>query len=135
MVGKEGDGAREHSNLMLAPLDALNELCSRALALNEYARRGERYEPPQVDDPHEKRVDEQIRDAYGALDAVSCTVVAEPGDAVLFSDSVYHRTQDMRAQARVALIADAVAGTWSGLERINEASARAELSLTPPSSA
>ena len=42
-----------------------------------------------------------------ALNAVACTVVANPGDLLLFHPDVYHRTQDMGVQ-RVALQLDAL---------------------------
>ena len=42
-----------------------------------------------------------------ALNAVACTVVAAPGDLILFHPDVYHRTQDMGVQ-RVALQLDAL---------------------------
>ena len=37
-----------------------------------------------------------------ALNRMSCTLVADPGDVVIFTDTVVHRTQDMRAGTRSA---------------------------------
>ena len=117
MVGKTGEDVRKHSNLVLAPLDALNELCSRALAIN--ASVGVLYpQPPPITDPDMRQMIEQRIDS-DALEAVSCTVVADPGDLVLFTNTVYHRTQDMLAQTRVALVVEAVHSTWSGGDRLH----------------
>ena len=66
--------------------------------------------PPPVGDAHgiEKKYD------TAALEAVSCVVAADPGDLIVFTDSVYHRTQDILAQTRIALVAEAVHSAWSG---------------------
>ena len=41
-----------------------------------------------------------------ALEAIGCTIPADPGDLLLFFPGIYHRTQDLR-HARVAIIAEA----------------------------
>ena len=37
------------------------------------------------------------------LDRLSCTVVVDPGDVLIFTESVIHRTQNMKAATRSAL--------------------------------
>ena len=127
--------AREHSNIVVAPLDRVAALCEFALRLNEYRLESDTVSAAPVSplppSAHQTRVDAQgalfaDADASGtymadeelarlefisrirdrdAFDAASCSVIADPGDVLLLHPLVYHRTQDALVD-RVALITE-----------------------------
>uniref|UniRef100_A0A7S2DAN9 Uncharacterized protein n=1 Tax=Haptolina brevifila TaxID=156173 RepID=A0A7S2DAN9_9EUKA len=99
MLDKEdGEEARAHSNIVVAPSTGLEALAHAALD----------------HDPHPtlmpKRTDYSAHGqdplSTATLEAVGCTLVLDPGDALFMSEDVYHRTQDLLAN-RAAMLLEA----------------------------
>ena len=112
--------AREHQNVVVAPLDEVQRLCDLVDHLSVSTNVAPR--PPPLEDIVEYQtnsngtsgwvrssgyeVESRKRDQR-ALQAVGCVVPAEPGDVLLWFPGVFHRTQDV-AGHRVAIIAEAI---------------------------
>lgn len=109
--------AREHSNIVVAPLDRVEALCELAAGLNrtmappprgQSAPSGSGLEKgdESVDADGAERLEAVSRSRdRAALEAASCAVTADPGDVLLLHPAVFHRTQDALVD-RVALIAE-----------------------------
>ena len=116
---------RNHTNILVAPMDRSQQLCeiagrlhaaeratgsAQSLEANDVSHgtwqmtsdsdgsRGWRFES-------EGELTARDRDRR-ALEAVGCTIYAEPGDLLLFFPGIYHRTQDVEDH-RVSIIAEA----------------------------
>jgi hypothetical protein len=111
--------AREHQNVVVAPLDEVQRLCDLVDHLNVNTNVAPL---PPPEDRVEYHTDsngtsgwvrssgyeaESRKRDQRALQAVGCVVPAEPGDVLLWFPGVFHRTQDV-AGHRVAIIAEAI---------------------------
>jgi hypothetical protein len=131
-----------HTNILVAPLSHVRSLCEIAASLED-ADEGKRptaaaaKDAADADEAAASRGDEMVRinatdaltadgprmESQGelharerdtlALESVSCTITAAPGDLLLFFPGVYHRTQDVAAY-RIAMIAEATHGVDGG---------------------
>lgn len=111
--------AREHQNVVVAPLDEVQRLCDLVDHLNVNTNVAPLPPPEDRDEYHTDsngtsgwvrssgyEAESRKRDQR-ALQAVGCVVPAEPGDVLLWFPGVFHRTQDV-AGHRVAIIAEAI---------------------------
>jgi len=96
MVHKDGgEAARRHSNIMVAPDDIMEQACN--LAFDVVVAQGRHF------GYHVANESNFSSKANEALERLSCTVEADPGDALILLSGVIHRTQDMKAGSRAAL--------------------------------
>ena len=103
---------RNYSNIKVVPYDNARALCSLAARLNASMSASARQpgcldglDCPSADQPFDDDATNNMDEA--ALEAASCRVDADPGDALLLFPGVFHRTQDLRVD-RVAMLTEAL---------------------------
>ena len=115
-------GARNRTNIVVAPMNHAQQLCEiadkleasvahTATATVHVGAKGEWQMASDSDGERGWKFESsseliaRARDRR-ALEAIGCTIPADPGDLLLFFPGIYHRTQDL-SHARVAIIAEA----------------------------
>ena len=96
---EEGAEGRAHGNIVVAPSTGLDSLTAAALAVDPQPLLRPKRSPkvPLAEDPF----------AQDLLERIGCTVALDPGDAVFFTEDVWHRTQDLLAD-RLAMLLNVV---------------------------